>query len=167
MYEEIKKDSDLIYVDIKGFVKNPGVYSLEKGSRIIDLINESGGLLKGANTRLINLSKILNDEDNIVVYSNSEIKKLNKTEVIYKSSPCICEEIKNDGCIKDTETTLININTASKEELMTLNGIGESKANSIIEYRDNNGNFEKIEDIINVNGISENIFIIIKKNITV
>lgn len=168
VYKDKKIETSKISVDIKGYVKNPGVYTLNDGSRVIDLINVSGGLKKNANTRLINLSKILKDEDNIVIYSNDEIKKTYQKEIIKITSPCICEEIKNDGCIKDTnDNNLININTATKEELMNLEGIGEAKANAIIEYRNNTGSFEKIEDIINVNGISETIYNNIKKNITV
>lgn len=172
--EDDKKEieEEYIYVDIKGSVKKPNVYKLLKGSRVTDAIKEAGGLSKNANTRFINLSKILNDSDVIVIYSNDEIKKANKTNTIYVNTPCVCEEVKNDACIKNEETSnnsnkLININTATIDELMTLNGIGESKAKSIIEYRTNNGNFIKIEDITLVNGISETIYAKIKNNITI
>lgn len=166
-----------IFVDIKGSVNKPGVYELEKGKRVIDAIGISGGLKKNANTRFINLSKELNDGDVIVIYSNEEIEKANENKTIIVETPCVCEEVKNDVCIKEddnkeedninAESKLININLASKDELMQLNGIGESKANAIIEYRNNNGNFKNINDITNVSGISENIFEKIKTNITV
>ncbi len=171
--EEETIKSSQIYVDIKGYVNKPGVYKLDSNSRVIDAIKTSGGLKKDANTRFINLSKVLNDGDVIVIYSNSEIKKAKKQDVIYVETPCVCEEVKNDACYKDNslnetnKTNKININTASLEELKTLSGIGEAKAKSIIEYRTKNGNFKSIEDLLNVSGISETIYAKIKENITV
>lgn len=158
---------EYVIVDIKGEVNIPGVYELIKGSRVIDVIMEASGLTENANTRYINLSKILNDGDSIIIYSNKEIEDSKKD----KTEECICEEI-NSACIEENTTNsisndLININTATKEQLMTLTGIGESKANEIIKYREENGNFKSIDEIINVNGISEKIFEKIKSNITI
>ena len=182
--EEVVSDSKTIYVDIKGNVLNPGVYTLDNGSRVIDVVNLAGGFTEGANTRFINLSKVLKDGDVIVIYSDYEIEEAKKSKIIYVETPCVCEEVKNDACIQGnvkeeepnipdnaiipTETNgKININTASSEELQTLSGIGESKANAIIEYRNANGPFNSIEEIVNVSGISENLFDKIKENITV
>ena len=165
-----------IYVDIKGAVKKPGVYKLEKGSRVIDAINVSSGLLKDANTMYMNLSKILNDSDIVKVYTNGEIEEAFKEEKVEIIEPCICEEVICDvtnnigssNSINDNvSSSKININTASIHELDTLNGIGEAKAKAIFEYRNNNGNFIKIEDIMNVSGISESLFEKIKDFITV
>ena len=180
--EDIIENKKII-VDVKGSVNNPGVYELNEGQRVIDAIKSSGGLKKNANTRFINLSKELKDGDVIVIYSNEEIEKANETKTIIVETPCICEEVKNDGCILENNTNqdqsdsivnngsgeskLININTANKEELMELNGIGESKAIAIIEYRESIGYFKSIDDILNVNGISENTFEKIKSNITI
>jgi competence protein ComEA len=158
-----------IFIDIKGNVLNPGVYSLDEGSRVIDVINISGGLTENANTRYINLSKILIDGDVIVIYSNEEIEKAKESNIIYIETPCICEEI-NDACLDNNisnNNSLININTASLGELDSLSGIGESKAQAIIKYREENGAFNSIEDILNVSGISETIFSKIKDFITV
>ena len=171
--EEPSKDTEYkeIKVDIKGSVKKPGVYTLKENSRTNDAIIASGGLLKNANTRFINLSKILNDGDVIVVYSNEEIKKAQKEERIVVETPCVCEEVKNDSCYKEdkeTETTSkININTASINELIKLTGIGESKAKLIKEYRTKNGKFKDIKEIMNIKGISETLFSKIKENITI
>lgn len=164
-----KKEISKIYIDIKGNVNNPGVYELEEGKRVIDAINASGGLKKGSNTRFINLSKVLEDGDVIVIYSNQEIEDAKKSNIIYVDSPCVCEEVKNDACYKEenNENNLININTATKEDLMTLSGIGDAKAQNIIDYRTNNGNFNSINDLVNVSGISETIFSKIKENITI
>ena len=163
---------EFIFVDVKGAVKNPGVYKLEKGSRVIDAINVSGGLLKNANTMYMNLSKILIDSDIIKVYTNDEIEEAFKEEKVEIIEPCICEEvicdIDNDEQNNDKNVnSKININTASVQELDTLNGIGEAKAKAIFEYRNSNGNFSKIEDIMNVSGISETLFEKIKAFITV
>lgn len=157
--EETPKD---IYIDIKGAIKKPGVYKLQENSRIIDAINIAGGLLKTANTSYTNLSKILNDSEVIKIYTNEEVKKLEKEtqEELPKIETNITEEPKQ-------ENSLININTSTKEQLQTLNGIGESKANSIIDYRTQNGPFKTIEDIKNVSGISETLYDKIKDFITV
>ncbi|MGM9875176.1 MAG: helix-hairpin-helix domain-containing protein [Bacilli bacterium] len=166
-----KKEYKEIKIDIKGSVKKPGVYTLKENSRTNDAIIASGGLLKNANTRFINLSKILNDGDVIVIYSNEEIKKAQKEERIIVETPCICEEIKNDSCYKEDKEneviSKININTATMNELIKLNGIGESKAKLIIEYRTKNGKFKDIKEIMNIKGISETIFSKIKENITI
>lgn len=162
---------EYIYVDIKGSVNKEGVYKVKSGSRVFDVIELAGGLKKDAHTRFINLSKILNDGEVIVIYSNSEIEEAKKSDIIYVETPCICEKVNNDACLNEninnnSKDSLININTATKEELETLSGIGESKANAIIEYRTKT-KFNKIEDILNVSGISESIFDKIKEFITV
>lgn len=172
--EENKNDSvEYVIVDIKGEVTTPGVYELIKGSRVIDVINEAQGLTGNANTRYINLSKILEDGDAIVIYSNDEIENASKEEKIEVTTPCVCEDV-NSACIENNTnkennqtSEKININTATQEELTSLSGIGESKAKSIIKYREENGNFKSIEDIMKVSGISENLFAKIKENITV
>lgn len=171
--EEIKESNecsndneDKIFIDIKGSVKTPGVYELNTNSRVTDAIKASGGLNKDANTRYINLSKRLEDGDVIIIYSNKEIEESQKQENIIEV-PCDCSNIKNE--IKEEtnpSNNKININTASLEELQTLNGIGESKAISIIEYRTSNGKFKSIEEIKNIKGISEKVFSQIKENIT-
>lgn len=164
------KESNEIYIDIKGYVNKPGVYKMISGKRVNDAINEAGGLKKDANTRFINLAKELNDGDVIVIYSNSEIKKAEKQDIIYVETPCVCEEVKNDACFKEENTSnigKININTASIEELKQLNGIGDAKAKAIVDYRTKNGKFKTIEDLLKVSGISQTIYAKIKENITV
>ena len=171
---EINEEKELteISIDVKGEVSSPGVYKLKYGERVVDAITMAGGLTNNANTRFINLSKTLEDGDVIVIYSNSEIENAKKDNVVYVETPCVCEEIKNDGCYKETSYNIningkININSATKEELQSLSGIGESKARAIIEYRNKFGNFKSIDEIKNVSGISETIYSKIKENITV
>lgn len=171
--DEVKAEK--IIVDIKGEIKKPGVYNIKVGSRINDLINEAGGLSKNANTRFINLSKKLEDGEVVVIYSNKEINDAKKNDKLEVTAPCVCEEVKNDACYNENSTNnntnngskIVNINTASIQELTTLNGIGESKAKAIVSYRDKNGKFKAIKDIMNVSGISETLFSKIKNNITV
>lgn len=168
--EEENISSDYV-VDIKGRVSKPGVYSFKESdnARIYNLIEKAGGLLKDADTSTINLSKKLEDEMIIVIYSKSEIDNYVKTTNDLENKLAICEaKIKNDACItsEKTNNTKININEASALELQNLNGIGKSKAEAIIEYRKKT-KFKSINDIMNVEGIGESLFASIKENITV
>ena len=182
--EENKKK---IKVDIKGEVLNPTVYELEEKSRVIDVINKAGGLKEDADTSYINLSKKLKDEMVIIIYSKNEIKeykeKKNSPKYIYIEKDCECPDEMNEACItqksksKTTKNTtesedkeendLISINSANIDELQKINGIGKSKAESIIKYREENGDFKKIDDIKNVTGIGDSLFEKIKDQITV
>ena len=162
-----EEDKEKVVVDIKGMVANPGVYEVSSSSRVNDVIELAGGLLPNADTSLINLAKIVNDEMTIIIYSNEEVLEKYKEDICV----CDCPIISNDACIEnsseDSGDTLVNINTASKDELMNISGIGESKADAIIKYREDNGNFSTIEDIKNVSGIGESLFEKIKGYITV
>jgi competence protein ComEA len=135
--DESKKDEGEnapIIVDVKGAVKMPGVYQVDNDDRVIDVINMAGGLLEDANEEVVNFAQILHDE--MVIYI-----------------PKIGEEVKSE--IYGTESNKLNINKATVSELMTLNGIGEAKAQAIVNYRDENGKFEKIEDLLKIRGIGE------------
>ena len=169
-------------VDVKGQVNQPGLYQLSCNSRVQDAILASGGALESADTSVLNLSKVLEDEMVIIVYSKDEVKSFSsiKEEVKKKEEKCENQTIiKNNACVtsekivvEDNSTssssnTKISLNHATKEELLTLTGIGESKANLIIEYRDQNGGFKTIEEIKNVKGIGDKMFEKIKDNITI
>lgn len=159
-----------VYVDIKESVKKPGVYQVPADSIVWDIVNLSGGFTKNAYTKNINLSQKVKDEMVIYVFSKSEMSKMNNT--VKTDTACTTNVINYDNCITteknatETSTSLVNINTASKEELMNVSGIGASKADSIIAYRIKTP-FSKIEDIMNVSGIGESLFDKIKKYITV
>lgn len=148
----ISKNDDRIGVYISGEVKNTGVYYLKKDSRITDLINICGGPTEEADVSKINPAQKLNDSDKIIIPKKEE--NLN-TESI---------EDTNESDINVQEK--ININTATKDELTSLNGIGEATANKIINYRNKN-KFKEIEDIMNVPGIGEAKFNNIKDYICV
>ena len=178
--KKIKKEEnkiEYVYVDIKGAVKCEGVYKLNKDSRVIDVINASGGLKENADTFNINLSKKISDEMFIIIYTKEEIDRYkNKTLSTVKINNSLINEMpnideSNDAQIKidinDNNISKININIADKNELLKIPGIGESKAENIIKYRNENGNFKTIDDIKNVTGIGESIFEKIKDNITI
>ena len=175
--KEEKEIEKTVKVDIKGEINNPGIYELDESKRVIDVIELAGGLTNNADTSVINLSKKLKDEMVIIIYSKYQVKNFEATKEKEKvvEEKCIQENenaLKNDACIndnnsKDTNTIQgkININTASLEQLQTLPGVGESKAKSIIEYREKQ-KFKTIEDIKNVTGIGDSLFAKIKENIT-
>ena len=169
-----------IKVEIKGAINNPGVYELDDNSRVIDVINIAGGLTENADTSLRNLSKKINDEMVIIIYTREEIENYNnskiKTEYVYIEVPS-CPDKVNEACIEDYKeekqenkeetNNLININTANIDELTKLSGIGEAKAKLIIEYREQNGKFKEIKELTNVKGIGDSLIEKIKDNITI
>ena len=135
---------ETIYVQVAGAVLNPDVYQLPIGSRVYAALDAAGGLLDSADVSDINQAQILEDGEKLYVYTVEETIALKEEQAI-KS-----QESFDDG--------LININTASAAELRTLPGIGETKANQIVSFREANGKFSSIEDIKNVSGIGEGIF---------
>lgn len=150
---EIVEEIPKIYVDIAGEITNPGVYMLDEGSRVNDLIIMAGGVSKEASLSNVNLASVLSDGIKITIPN----RKDTATKNIIQTS--IISNNKASG--------IVNINQADVEELMTLSGIGESIATSIVEYRNKNGNFKKKEDIKNVSGIGESKYSKIKDKITV
>lgn len=172
-----EKPIKYLNVDVKGAVKKPGIYTLEEGSIVNDVI-KLAGLKSNASTKNINLSKKIVDEMVIYIYTT---KELNNT--IVKSEPCICNDIDISACegssivmpgeeantntSSSNTSSKININKATKEELMTLSGIGEAKAIAIIKYREDNNGFKDISEIMNISGIGESIYNKIKDYITI
>ena len=161
------------YVDIKGYVKKPGVYEVSKASIVNDCLKLAGGLLKNADTTTINLSKPVSAAMVIYVPKKNEVIKSTTDKTTTTTT-----EIPNNAAIPDNSNTSndtssatlnlkINLNTASKEELTKLSGIGEAKAQDIIDYRNTNGSFKTIEEIKNISGIGDALFAKIKDNITI
>ena len=144
-----------------GQVKYPGVYKLKNGDRAYKAIKKAGGLTKNAKKNNINLAETVVDAQNIYVMSKKEYKKsLSKKSISGETNDSLSEN-------QDTNSSLININTASESELTKLPGIGNSKAAAIIEYREENGNFSSKEDIKNVSGIGDSTYSNIEDLITV
>lgn len=133
----------VIFVDIKGAVKNPGVYQMKVGDRVKDALEAAGGLTDEADSQKVNLAKRLEDQMVIVVPKVGEE----------------AEEIPAGETRKEaTKEGKVNINTATVEELKTLKGVGEKKAEAIIEYRKKNGSFQTKEDLMKVRGIGKKLF---------
>lgn len=160
--EETKEDSnqtqasETIKVHIAGEINKEGVYEVNNGDRLDDLVKRAGGLTKDANSKKINLAMKLEDQMKIYIpsiYDFEDETSSTNDNLLISDKP-------------STEIEKININKASKEELMTLPNIGEKRANAIIEYRENSP-FEKIEDIKNVTGIGEKFYQSLKDLITV
>lgn len=171
-----EETNESIYVEVKGAVQNPGVYAMNEQDLINDAINLAGGFLDNAYTDNINLSKKVTDELVIFVYTEKEYQNNTYSNTTSSNNDYqIDNALKNkvsiitsDSTNSDTETSnLININLASITELMTLPGIGETKANNIISYREENGFFKAIEEIKNVSGIGDATFDQFKALITV
>lgn len=147
-----KKDSEnqenindnKIVVDIKGAVKAPKEYELKAGSRVRDLIEIAGGLTPEADEEKIYFSKILEDEQCIKIYKIGE-------EVLDSEIEVEEQQEKDTGAVDSKGK--ININKATVDELMTIPGIGQVKAQSIVDYRNENGKFNSVDELTNITGI--------------
>lgn len=171
-----KEPESLCSIDIKGAIKKPGVYEANCNSIVNDIIKLAGGLTDSADTSVINLAKKITNEMVIIIYTKDEVKNSNIVKNVVKivEKECKCPNIQNDGCLntdikEDITNTnnIININSATMKELQKISGIGETKAKAIITYREKNGKFKSIADIMNVDGIGEKFFNQIKDYITV
>lgn len=179
---EVEINSSEINVDIKGAVKNPGVYKVNEDSIINDVIKLAGGLKSNASTKYTNLSKKVSNEMVITIYTTSQINQMSSptteicnapTENISNCQNSSIVEIKPSSNENKNETNSestnkdnkISLNSATKEELMTLTGVGEAKAESIIEYREKNNGFKTLEELMNISGIGEKAYEKIKDNI--
>ena len=144
-------------VHVCGEVVNPGIYELPAGSRIYEAVKAAGGFTENAEEESVNLASPIEDGVQIRIYSKEEAETL-----AAGAAPFDGFEASGEG-----KEPVVNLNTATKEELMTLSGIGESRAEDIIRYREENGGFQNIEDIMKVSGIKDAAFQKIKDRITV
>lgn len=144
-------------VHVCGEVANPGIYELPAGSRIYEAVKAAGGFTENASEESVNLASPIEDGVQIRIYSKDEAETL-----AAGAAPFDGFEASGEG-----KEPVVNLNTATKEELMTLSGIGESRAEDIIRYREENGGFQNIEDIMKVSGIKDAAFQKIKDRITV
>lgn len=141
-----------IFVYICGEIVNPGVYELNYGARMGDLVLLAGGFTENANINYNNLALKLADEQKVYIPSMDEALSTQEASMPGQS---------------EASTGKVNINKAGIEELMTLKGIGKSKAEKIIEYRNENGGFKSAEDIMKINGIKKSAFDKIKDSICI
>lgn len=135
-----------IWVDVCGAVKEPGVYRLEAGARVYQAVEAAGGFLEGAERTAVNLAASLKDGEQIRILTEEEAQV---------------------QCDLEAASGLVNLNTADVQQLCTLTGIGTSRAEDIIAYREKEGPFQSIEEIKNVAGIKEGTYQKIKDNIVV
>lgn len=147
------REPEEIYVYVCGAVENPDVYCVDEGSRLFEVIELAGGFLPEADRAYLNLARNVSDGEQIVVYTVEEAAQK-------------VTQVPENG-IQKTDGGLVNINTASLKELTGISGIGDSRAQAIIDYRDKNGGFKSIEEIKKVDGIKDGLFSKIKDYITV
>jgi len=159
---EIKEEeiTEKIIVHIGGEVNNPGVYELQKEARIDDAIEVAGGLTNLADLDEINLAYKISDGVKITIPKKEEVKNIKKSTVVNKTKKVVSNT--TAGITKNEEVSnssgsngKINLNTASISQLDTLDGIGPATAQKIIDYREQNGGFNSIEDLKSVNGIGD------------
>lgn len=144
------EEADMICVYVGGAVSDSGVYLLPQGSRLYEAIEAAGGMTEGADPYYLNQAKVLEDAEQIIVLTTQEVQERK-------------EQIRQQA----EESGLVNINTADVSQLMQLNGIGQSRAEAIVAYRKQCGQFKQIEDIQQVTGIKAGLYEKIKDKITV
>ncbi|MFC7320945.1 helix-hairpin-helix domain-containing protein [Halobacillus campisalis] len=146
--------SGWVVVDVKGEVVNPGIYEMDQGTRVNDAINMAGGMTERADETSVNLALKVQDEMVILVSENGVETDEELVEEEYSSS-------------SKPSDSLVRINQATSEEIQVLQGIGPSKADAIVQYREENGWFNNAEDLLEVSGIGEKTLEQIKEKIQV
>lgn len=160
--EPKEENSNTIMIHVTGEVTNQGVVILPEGARIVDAIEAAGGETSSADLNKLNLAYVLSDGEKIYVPNRNEENQ--NIEYITSSGG---ENVIRGGDNMDSNNGIINLNTATVQELKTLPGIGEALAARIIEYREQNGKFNSVEDIKNVSGIGDSKYDSIKDMICV
>ena len=166
------EDMPLVYIHVCGLVSTPGVYGLPAGSRVYEAIEAAGGFSEAAVPDYLNLAQVLEDGMKIQVPDREQAEEWKARGLTQSgiSAGAVSAGVQTPGRTGTGEggaKAMVNLNTASKEDLMTLRGIGESRAEDIIHYREAFGGFKSIEDIMNVSGIKDAAFEKIKDSITV
>ena len=161
------KEPELIFVHVCGAVVSPGVYGMEADARVYEAVSCAGGLREDAAGEAVNQAQKVNDGERIYIPTREEAAEglIPKTEGDTASAAGSTGE--SGGAQTGSTDGKVNINIASAEELKTLSGIGDTRAESIIRYREEQGGFQRIEDLMNVEGIKEGVFEKIKDRITV
>jgi competence protein ComEA len=147
----------VIVVDVAGFVNRPGVYEFHQGDRVIDAITRAGGARKGADLTSINLAALLTDGEQIVIAKRGAAP----------GGSSAGSGTTTAGGASGGAGALVNVNTATLDELETLPGIGEVLGQRIIDYREQHGPFQSVEDLLNVSGIGDSRLADIKPHVTV
>ena len=152
-------EPEIIKVDVKGAVKSPGIFTAQAGDRVIDLISSAGGFTEKADTDKVNFAQIIEDQMVIYVPEIGEEDKGNLENIQVGTS--------GDAVTKGPSGGLVNLNTATQEDLQTLTGIGPSKADAILEYRETVGKFKEVDELKQVTGIGDKTFERLRDSISV
>ena len=153
-------ESEFLTVDVKGAVKNPGIYQLKKISRINDAIQKAGGLTTDADSKSINLAQKLTDEAVVYVATVGENAASVASNTGQSSTLGTSEVASQKG-------NKVNLNTANLSELQTVSGIGQKRAQDILDYREANGKFNSVDDLKNVSGVGAKTLEKLKEYVTV
>ncbi|MFJ7306917.1 helix-hairpin-helix domain-containing protein [Peribacillus frigoritolerans] len=156
---ESAAEPEIIKVDVKGAVKSPGIFTAQAGDRVIDLITSAGSFTEKADTDKVNFAQIIEDQMVIYVPEIGEEDKGNLENIQVGTS--------GDAVTKGTSGGMVNLNTATKEDLQTLTGIGPSKADAILEYRETVGKFKEVDELKQVTGIGDKTFERLRDSISV
>ncbi len=149
------EEEQLGYVDLKGAVKKPGMYKIKENMRVLEVVECAGGFTDEANEKQVNFSQKVRDQMVIYVPKEGEEEKEQLTTFSDESETATEKEGK------------VNINTADLSSLMTVNGIGQKKAEEIIRYREEHGSFQNVDELTNVSGIGQKTFESLKDSITI
>lgn len=148
---DISQEQHKVYVYVCGAVVQPGVYEIMEGSRVYEAVDMAGGITQEADETCINMARVVTDGEQIMILTKEEVAQR--------------RVLSSDE--KRNAQHVVNINTASVAELTQLSGVGESRAQAIISYREKNGAFQSIEQIKNVSGIKDALYERIKDYITI
>lgn len=149
----------IIKVDVKGAVKSPGIFTAQAGDRVIDLISAAGSFTDKADKDKVNFAQIV--EDQMVIY----VPEIGEEDKGYLENMQVGSS--GDAVSGGTSGGLVNLNTATQEDLETLTGIGPSKANAILEYRETVGKFKEVDELKKVTGIGDKTFERLRDSISV
>ncbi len=159
-----------LFIHVCGAVVSPGVYELAEGSRVYEAVDAAGGFAEDACENFVNLAQTVADGQRLYIPTMEEVETDDEdlsVEIGLSDGLSDTTQSASAGSETGAATGLVNINTASEAELCTLTGIGATRAQAIIAYREANGSFSSIEDIMNVSGIKEATYEKIKDEITV
>ncbi|MCO0599863.1 helix-hairpin-helix domain-containing protein [Peribacillus butanolivorans] len=162
MTTETEAEPLIIKVDVKGAVQAPGIFTAEAGDRVIDLISKAGSFTDKADKDKVNFAQLV--EDQMVIY----VPKIGEEGIeLPENASADSSGTAATGGASESSRGQVNLNTATKEDLETLSGIGTSKATAILEYRDTIGKFKQIDELKNVSGIGDKTFEKLKDSISV
>ncbi len=164
---EVPEEPEMIFIDVCGAVNSSNVVSVPAGSRVFEAINAAGGATSEAELKYINLAAVCEDGQKLYVPTKAEIEEQNAGGSTVPGTAVVTDSTLTGLTGERSSGGTVNINSANGDELQSLTGIGPSMAGRIIEYREQNGGFRKVEDLKNVSGIGERTFEKLKDKVCV